>query len=94
MPRKRFVVRGIVQGVNYRATAADQARRLGLTGRVWNRADGAVECLAEGDAATLERFGEWLGQGPRLAEVERVEASDAAGDARYEDFRISWDPAD
>jgi acylphosphatase len=92
--RKRYVVHGIVQGVNFRTTAADQARRLGLTGRVWNRPDGAVECLAEGDAAALERLREWLARGPRLAQVERVDASDAPGDTRYDDFRISWGPAD
>lgn len=94
MPRRRFVVHGIVQGVNFRTTAAEHARRLGLTGRVWNRADGAVECVAEGDVAALDRFRDRLERGPRLAEVERVEVRDAPGDARYEDFRISWGPAD
>ena len=43
MSAKRFVVRGRVQGVNFRATAAQQARGLGLNGRIWNRDDGAVE---------------------------------------------------
>lgn len=92
--RKRYVVHGIVQGVNFRTAAADHARRLGLTGRVWNRPDGAVECLAEGDAAALERFRDWLRDGPRLAQVDRVDVSDVAGDARYDDFRISWGPSD
>ena len=92
--RKRFVVQGMVQGVFFRTTAVDEARRLGLTGRVWNRHDGAVECVAEGDQVVLERFREWLGRGPRLARVERVEARDVAGERRYEDFRISWGPAD
>ncbi|MBU6422464.1 MAG: acylphosphatase [Chloroflexi bacterium] len=86
--RKRFVVHGRVQGVNFRATAADAARRLGLTGRVWNRDDGAVECIAEGEAGAIERMGEWLSHGPRLAEVEEVEAANIEGDPEYEDFRI------
>jgi acylphosphatase len=87
--RKRFVVRGLVQGVYFRATAADQARRLGLTGRVWNRSDGAVECIAEGDPGAVERFREWLGQGPRLADVERVEEVELDGAARYSEFAVS-----
>lgn len=87
--RRRFVVHGRVQGVNFRAAAADEARRLGLTGRVFNRDDGAVECIAEGDRATLERFGQWLRRGPRLARVEKVEASDLEGAARYGEFAIS-----
>jgi len=92
--RRRFVARGLVQGVNFRANAAEQARRLGLTGRVWNRDDGAVDCVAEGDAATLERFREWLARGPRMADVDQVESIDLPGDARYEDFRISWSAAE
>ncbi len=91
--RKRFVVHGMVQGVYFRTTAADQARRLGLTGRVWNRHDGAVECVAEGDPEALERFHEWLGRGPRLAGVERVDVSELDGAARYTDFAIAREEA-
>lgn len=87
--RKRFIVRGVVQGVNFRATAADHARRLGLTGRIWNREDGAVECVAEGDAGAVGRFGEWLGRGPLLARVERVEATELDGDQRYREFAVA-----
>lgn len=83
-----MVVRGMVQRVNFRASAADQARRLGLTGRVWNRDDGAVECVAEGEGAALERFREWLGHGPRLARVERVDVSWLEGEPRYREFAV------
>lgn len=86
--RKRFVVHGRVQGVNFRATAADEARRLGLTGRIWNRDDGAVECVAEGEAGAIERMRNWLSRGPRHAHVERVEATEAGGGHEYEDFRV------
>lgn len=88
------MVRGIVQGVNFRSTATDQARRLGLTGRIWNATDGSVECIAEGETKALELFREWLGRGPRMADVERVESEDLDGDARYADFRIGSGPAD
>ena len=94
MTRRGFVIRGIVQGVNFRATAADEARRLGLTGRIWNRADGAVECVVEGDAASTDGFRAWLGRGPRSARVERVEARDLDGDRRYGEFAIARAPAD
>lgn len=92
--RSRFRVSGVVQGVNFRNTATDQARRLGLAGRIWNAADGSVECVAEGEAEALERFREWLARGPRMAQVERVDSADLEGDARYADFRISWGPSD
>jgi acylphosphatase len=86
-------VRGFVQGVNYRATAVREARRLGLTGRVWNREDGAVGALAEGDEAALSAFERWLWRGPRSAEVSAVERSDVAGEPRYNGFDVSWAPA-
>ena len=86
--RKRFVVHGFVQGVNFRATAADRARSLGLAGRIWNRSDGAVECVADGEAAALDRFREWLGRGPRLARVKRVETIDEPEGERYSGFEV------
>jgi acylphosphatase len=74
----RFTVSGQVQGVGYRYSAMAQARRLGLTGWVANRDDGAVEGLACGDEAVLARFREWLQQGPPAARVTRVEWAQAA----------------
>ena len=94
MSRARFIVRGLVQGVNFRSTAADQAGRLGLTGRVWNRPDGAVGLVAEGDAAALASFEHWLWRGSRSAEVDAVERADVAGGPRYTSFEVSWSPAD
>jgi acylphosphatase len=73
----RFTVSGQVQGVGYRYSAMAQARRLGLTGWVANRGDGAVEGLACGDAAALARLRKWLQQGPPAARVERVEWEEA-----------------
>lgn len=90
MTRARFVVRGLVQGVNFRATAAREASTRGLTGRVWNAADGSVELIAEGDAEALASLQRWLGHGPRMAEVDGVDRTDLGGDARYRDFQISY----
>jgi len=90
MTRARFVVRGLVQGVNFRAAAASEASSRGLTGRVWNTPEGAVELIAEGDADALAALRRWLGHGPRLAEVEGVERTDLPGEARYQDFRITY----
>jgi acylphosphatase len=90
MRRARFVVRGLVQGVNFRATAAREASSRGLTGRVWNAADGSVELIAEGDTEALASLQRWLEHGPRMAEVEGVERTDLGGDARYRDFQIAY----
>ena len=89
MRRARFVVRGRVQGVYFRTTAVREAAKRQVTGRVWNRDDGAVELVAEGDDAALESLARWLHEGPRHASVESVERTDLAGERRYADFAIS-----
>lgn len=73
----RLVVRGRVQGVGYRDWAVAQARRLGLTGWVRNRADGSVEILAGGALPALERFAAACQEGPPLAAVRVVEWAQA-----------------
>ncbi len=88
MSGRRFIVRGRVQGVMFRAGAAQEARRLGLTGRVWNRDDGAVEAEAVGDAAALTEFETWLHRGPSHAEVESVQAAELSGEPRHRGFAI------
>ncbi|HKY51979.1 MAG TPA: acylphosphatase [Candidatus Limnocylindria bacterium] len=91
MTRARFVVRGVVQGVNFRAATAREASTRGLTGRVWNTADGAVGVIAEGEAGAVAELEAWLGHGPRMAEVDGVERADLEGAPRYRDFRIAYD---
>jgi len=91
--RARFVVHGLVQGVNFRTAAVREASARRLTGRVWNRDDGAVELIAEGDDAALADLARWLRDGPRLAQVDSVERVDLGGDRRYKEFGISYGPA-
>ena len=88
--RSRFVVRGIVQGVNFRAATVREAERLGVSGRVWNRDDGAVELVAEGEAGALAALERWLRQGPRGAEVSEVARTDLDGAPRYREFGVAW----
>jgi acylphosphatase len=90
MPRVRFVVRGEVQGVNFRATAVREALRLAITGRVWNRDDGGVELIAEGSGGAITSLQNWLNEGPPGAEVREVERTDLGGKPRYEGFNLAW----
>jgi acylphosphatase len=67
-----FRVRGLVQGVYYRASAQETARCLGLTGWVRNCADGDVELVACGTPEQIDVLEQWLWQGPPAARVESV----------------------
>ena len=65
-------VEGRVQGVYFRASTAQEAKRLGLKGWVRNCPDGSVELIAEGERAMLEELEQWCRQGPAGAIVRQV----------------------
>jgi acylphosphatase len=69
---KHLRIRGLVQGVSYRAAFETQARASGLSGWVRNRADGSVEAMVAGDAAAVERIIAWARIGPPGARVDVV----------------------
>jgi acylphosphatase len=74
--RARVRVRGAVQGVFFRVETRDRARSLGISGWVWNRPDGTVEAVFEGDPERVESMIDWCRRGPRGADVDEVEVSE------------------
>jgi acylphosphatase len=76
--RRRIVVRGRVQGVFFRDSTRRRAEALGVTGWACNRADGAVEVVAEGEPEAVEQLVAFLREGPRRAEVSGVDVNDEA----------------
>ncbi|MBN1336923.1 MAG: carbamoyltransferase HypF [Deltaproteobacteria bacterium] len=66
-------VRGLVQGVGFRPFVLRQARRLGLSGRVWNTSEG-VEIEAEGPPKAIAALQDTLRrEAPPIARVDGVE---------------------
>jgi acylphosphatase len=74
--RRRVVAHGRVQGVFFRDSARRRAQQHGVAGWVANRWDGAVEAVFEGEPDAVERLVRFMHEGPRGAEVERVEVSE------------------
>jgi acylphosphatase len=74
--RRRAVISGEVQGVNFRSAAEQEASRAGLSGWVRNRDDGTVEAVLEGESDAVEQVLEWCRSGPSSASVEGVEVSE------------------
>lgn len=66
-------ISGRVQGVNFRISMRDQARKANVVGWVRNLDDGRVEAWMEGSNAAVRRIVTWCYSGPPQAEVERVE---------------------
>ncbi len=71
--RLHLRIKGRVQGVGFRFSAVDEARRLGVSGWVRNTPDGDVELLAEGPRDRLQRLTTWSHAGPPGALVTDVE---------------------
>jgi acylphosphatase len=87
--RMQVVVRGRVQGVNFRRFIAEHARRLRLAGSVRNGDDGAsVEIAAEGERTDLERLLVLAHQGPDFARVDSVDIVWSEPEAAEPRFRI------
>jgi acylphosphatase len=87
--RLHVVFRGRVQGVGFRWFVSREARRREIKGRVWNRADGAVEVEAEGARRTLEEFLAAIGEGPPSARVQDVTVDWTEGEPSHPEFE-SW----
>ncbi len=84
------IVRGQVQGVNFRSSTQAQARRLGLSGWVRNRRDGSVEVLAEGPRAGLEQLLSFLRYGPPAAIVSEVQPTWLQATLAFKQFEVQW----
>ena len=73
MLQARLTITGRVQGVGYRYWAIETGQRLGLTGWVRNRRDGAVEALIVGEEGAVGQMIEACRRGPSLARVEEID---------------------
>jgi acylphosphatase len=89
MTRATLVISGLVQGVFYRASARDEAVRLGLVGEVRNLPTGEVEAVVEGPRDKVDAFAAWCRRGPPSARVQNVEVNFAEPRGDYRSFRIS-----
>jgi acylphosphatase len=74
--RRRATAHGYVQGVFFRDSVRRLALRNGVSGWVRNTPEGTVEAVFEGDPEAVERLVEFMRDGPRGAEVERVDVQD------------------
>jgi acylphosphatase len=67
--RVRVFVDGRVQGVGFRANAAREAMRQGVSGWARNLPDGRVEAVYEGPREAVEEMLAWTRRGPLGARV-------------------------
>jgi len=88
LKRLRLVVTGRVQGVGFRYFAYQYAVEKGLTGRAFNRPDGAVEIEVQGPLEVVEGFVMIVRRGPDLAAVEAVETETLQWNTGEDSFKF------
>jgi acylphosphatase len=88
--RRRFIVRGTVQGVGFRYWTIRQGGRLGLRGTVRNLTDGSVEVEVQGLDAAVEQLRRLLLRGPTHAEVREILELPPGDDPLPEHFGVAF----
>lgn len=83
-------IHGKVQGVGFRFFATRVARRLGLKGWIQNLRDGAVEAVVEGEDKAIDEWLEELREGPRYAEVSRIDQEKRDFTGQHGDFDVKF----
>lgn len=86
-PVFRLQIFGVVQGVGYRWSMVEEARRLGVRGGVRNRRDGSVEAIVAGPREALDQIITWARKGPPSAVVTKVDV--LPGEGTFESFE-AW----
>lgn len=86
--RVQVIIRGRVTGVFFRAATQREAKRLGITGWVKNRADGSVELVAEGEEDSIKDMIPRAHHGPSAARVDDVDVRWRSYTGEFSDFRI------
>jgi len=82
------VVKGLVQGVNFRYYVLRHARELSVAGYTRNLDDGSVEVIAEGGREDLELLLRLIETGPRSARVDRMDVKWTTYTGAYGEFEI------
>jgi acylphosphatase len=92
MAKEQRVIRihGKVQGVGYRFFATRVARRLGLKGSIQNNRDGTVDAVVEGEKSVIDDWIEELKEGPRYAEVTKIDSERKDFTGRLGDFDVKF----
>ena len=92
MARKRakLIIKGIVQGVNFRYYTQREAQKYNLTGWVRNLPDGSVAALCEGEEEDMEGIIQWCRHGPSSAHVTELVVQTEEFRGTFQSFTILY----
>lgn len=88
--RIHITIKGLVQGIFFRASTKEKAQQLGITGWVRNLNSDKVEIVAEGEKKNLEELIEWCKTGSSLVKIEEIKVEWQSYQAEFENFEIRY----
>ena len=88
--RSKVIVKGIVQGVNFRYYTQRQAIRYNVTGWVRNLPDASVAALFEGEEQDVEAMVQWCHHGPPSAQVTELIVQPEEYQGEFSSFSIKF----
>ena len=84
----RVIIKGIVQGVNFRNFTMLEAERIGIKGYVRNTHDGHVEAFFEGEEDKIKQMIASVHVGPPSSRVKEVKLYEQDGLSNFKEFKI------
>ena len=84
----RVIIKGIVQGVNFRNFTKLEAERIRVKGYVMNTHDGNVEAFFEGGEEQIKEMIASVHVGPPSSRVKEVKLYEQNDLSNFKDFKI------
>ena len=88
--RAHVIVKGVVQGVFFRAHTQKEAEKHAVLGWVKNKEDGTVEAVFEGNQAEVEALVQWCHTGPPFSRVEQADIKWENYTGKFSGFSILY----
>jgi acylphosphatase len=88
--RAKLLIKGVVQGVNFRYYTRREALRCGITGWVSNLPDGSVAAVFEGNEEDVETMVQWCRRGPSSAQVMQLIVQPEEYRGEFQSFSIRF----
>jgi acylphosphatase len=88
--RAKLIIKGIVQGVNFRYYTQREARKYSVSGWVRNLADGSVAAVFEGEEEDVEAMVQWCRLGPPGAHVTELIVQPEEYRGEFQSFSVKF----
>ena len=88
--RAKVLIKGVVQGVNFRYYTRREAIRHNVAGWVSNLPDGSVAAIFEGEEEEVEAMVQWCRQGSPSAQVAELIVQPEDYRAEFQSFSIRF----